>query len=61
MPQEIVIQRRVYETKVDSAIALAMHRDGKSLRQIAAAIAPTASRMAVSRAIQRAKKAVARE
>ena len=56
MPTETVVQRRTYEVKVDSEKALALHSAGKTLRQIAQALAPGASRMAVSRAIRRAKK-----
>jgi hypothetical protein len=59
MPVETRFQIRTFEVKVDSAAALALHRAGKTLRQIAEALAPGASRMAVSRAIQRAKKAEA--
>jgi hypothetical protein len=59
VPTETVFKIRTYEVKVDSQEALKLHRAGKSLRQIAEALAPGASRMAVSRAIQRAKKSEA--
>jgi DNA-binding transcriptional regulator LsrR (DeoR family) len=44
------------DVKVDSAAALQLWNRGLNLRQIASAIAPGASRMSVSRAIQRAVK-----
>jgi hypothetical protein len=57
VPTETVFKIRTYEVKVDSVAALELYRAGKSLRQIAEVLAPGASRMAVSRAIQRAKNA----
>jgi hypothetical protein len=59
MPTETIFKIRTYEVKVASAEALKLHRAGRTLRQIAEALAPGASRMAVSRAIQRGKNAEA--
>lgn len=43
--------------KIDAAHALALWNEGKTMREIIAALAPGASRMAAVRAIQRAVKA----
>ena len=59
MPTETVFRIRTFEVKVDSAAALALHRAGKTHRQIAQELSPGASRMAVSRAIARAKRSEA--
>lgn len=45
------------EHKIDPNVALALWNQGQSLGQIRAALAPTASKMAVQRAIRRAVKA----
>jgi hypothetical protein len=42
---------------IDSALVLALWNQGQSLGQIRAAVAPTASKMSVSRALRRAVKA----
>lgn len=45
------------EHNLDPTVVLALWNEGKSLGQIRAALAPTASKMAVSRALRRAVKA----
>jgi len=54
MPIEHVV--RATHTLIDSRAALALSREGKTLRQITEALAPGASLMAALRAIRRGKR-----